>query len=70
MIHEEYYTRVMSLIPETIISDEFFGRNQGFIEAIIFDYFRIDERYDDFDPEQTADHLILFFSNLKNFGLR
>lgn len=70
MNYEEYYTRVMSLVPETIISDDFFGRNRGFIESLIFDYYRIDENYDDFDPEEVADHLNLFFSNLKNFGLR
>lgn len=71
MIYEEYYTRVMSLVPEAIVSDEFFARNRTLIEAIIFDYYRLDEQqYEEFDPETAAENINLFFTNIKNFGLR
>lgn len=70
MNYEEYYTRVMGAVPETVVSDDFFSRNKQFIEAIIFEYHRVDEQYDDFDPEAVSDNIIIFFSNLKHFGLR
>jgi hypothetical protein len=70
MVYEEYYTACMSRVPQAVISDEQFSKNKELIENIIYEYYRIDSSFDEYEPEQAAENLIIFFSAISNFGYR
>jgi hypothetical protein len=68
--YAEYFKGVWDYVPEYIVSDEMYDKNEELINAITYDFFR---QYQDtgFPSTQTATKMVeVFFSNVLKYGYR
>lgn len=71
MEFEEYFFNVWNTFPDSVISDEYYAKNQELLEAITYEFFEYNENSrGGLCPELASSVLQKMFSNVLNFGIR
>jgi hypothetical protein len=70
MEFEQYFYEVWNTFPQSIVSDEYYSKNQELLEAITFDMFQYNENTGTLGPRLASVCLQNIFSNILNFGMR
>lgn len=70
MDFEQYFFDVWNTFPQSIVSDEYYSKNQELFEAITYDMFKYNEMSGTLNPKLASITLQNMFSNILNFGLR
>lgn len=70
MEYEDYFFECWNHIDESIVSDEYYDRNQELLSAITYDLFYLYDKSNAIPPAVARQILKNFCTNLTKFGIR
>lgn len=70
MSSEEYFHTCWNWMPEEVVSDEYWEKNEELFTAITNDMYFLHKQSNNFPPEQARVVLQAIFTNFLKFGLR
>lgn len=71
MEFEEYFYNVWNTFPVSVISDEYYTKNEELFEAVTFELFEYNQNSGGNMPSSLASVVLQkVFGNIQNFGLR
>lgn len=72
MTFEQYQMDVWNGLPTSVVSDEYYDKNSELFENIIYEFFRLNEKYDGkkFTQYEAIKSIEVIFSGILKVGLR
>ena len=72
MTFEQYQMDVWNGLPTSVVSDEYYDKNSELFENIIYEFFRLNEKYDGrkFTQNEAIKSIEVIFSGILKVGLR
>lgn len=70
MNYEDYFVECWNSISDTVVSDEYYARNETLMNSITEDFYYIHDKSGRFPPEVAKSVIIAIFSNISNIGVR
>jgi|LakMenE18May11ns_1017448.scaffolds.fasta_scaffold7316236_1 hypothetical protein len=70
MEFEEYYLEVWNTMPESIVSDEYFRKNEELFDAITYEFYQYNEMSGSFKPYLASVAIQKVFGSMLAYGIR
>ena len=72
MTFEQYQMDVWNGLPVSVVSDEYYDKNSELFENIIYEFYRLNEKYDGkkFTQNEAVKSIEVVFSGILKVGLR
>lgn len=72
MTFEQYQMDVWNGLPTSVVSDEYYDKNSELFENIIYEFYRLNEKYDGkkFTQNEAIKSIEVIFSGILKVGLR
>lgn len=72
MTFEQYQMDIWNGLPNSVVSDEYYSKNSELFENIIYEFYRLNEKYDGykFSQNEAIKSIEVIFSAILKVGLR
>lgn len=72
MTFEQYQMDIWNGLPNSVVSDEYYSKNSELFDNIIYEFYRLNEKYDGykFSQNEAIKSIEVIFSGILKVGLR